>query len=104
MCEAFIKIGELAFRYGYRNIKETPGLFKMDIDKNWKVEINPHEKEINHIPPYNMAVLWNGWIAGIFSAHGGDIVAGSMANENTLIDAINKAMEKLNLKFASRRV
>lgn len=94
MCEAFIKIGELAFQRGHRNINEQPGLFKMEIDENWKVEINPHKEEIDHVSPYHMAVFWNGWIAGMFSAAGGAITDGGLANEDTLIKAIEFAFPK----------
>jgi len=93
-CEAFMLIGELAHRRGLKGIANIPGLHTVKIDDNWNVKINPHLTELEHIPPCEMMVEFNGFPAGLFNARGGCIAAGSAANETELIAAINAAIEK----------
>jgi len=44
--------------------------------------------------PIHCAVLYNGWLAGVFSPAGGWIAAGEGANENTFIAACKAQFPK----------
>lgn len=101
LCEVFMKIGDLAFKRGHIAINVNPFLFVMRIDDDWVVRINAHRESIMGVPAFHMAVEWHGWPAGLFSAAGGIMAAGSLANENTLIAAIDKAIAACDQKGTS---
>lgn len=99
----FIKISELGYKLGIRNLyNRDPWIHKLD--ENWTIAVNGHPtKEIVKpegcmlcdLPGYHAAVWWNGWIAGIFNAYYGQIAAGTSANEETLIAALDKAIKEI---------
>lgn len=105
-CEAFMLIGELAYKRGLRSIKDLPGLTGIRIDAHWLVQINPHPEPHGGIPPCHMALEFNGWPAGLFSAEGGAIAAGALANEDELLAAVRAALaaipEKVNSDFLAK--
>ena len=89
-CEVFILVGDLAYKRGARSIKDAPGLHDVPIDAAWRARINAHREEIDGVPGLHMAVDFNGFPAGLFTAHGGVVAAGSMANEGALCAALRK--------------
>ena len=97
--EAFMEAGDWAYKQGARNIKALPGAWVGKVDENWMIAVNGHAEEVKcepegtmgaDIPPYSMAVWWNGWLAGIFNAAGGAMAAGELANEDTFIAALKR--------------
>lgn len=90
--EAYVKVAELAAALGARDIKKLPGCWSHKIDERWKIDINGKDRAIDGIPPYHVAIEYNGWPAGILSPVGGLIAAGEGANESTFIDALDKAI------------
>jgi len=46
------------------------------------------------VPPFTVAVFWNGWLAGFISPGGGTMCAGEVANEDALLAAIEEQIEK----------
>lgn len=93
--EAFQLICNLAHKRGARSIKDQPGLHEIEIDEHWIARVNPHGEEVKGVLPYHIALEFNGWPAGMFHAtSGGVIAAGAAANEDTLIEAVQAAIEK----------
>lgn len=92
--EVYSKVADLCLARGIRSIKDRPGLTIVEIDKHWTVKINPHRGDIENIPFGHMYVEFNGWPAGLISPYEGTIAAGEAANEDTLIDAIDKALSQ----------
>jgi len=87
--EVYTYIALLAHSRGARNIKDSPGLYEIKIDEHWVAQMNPHEETTDNVPPYHMAIFYNGWPAGlIHGVSGGVICAGEAANEDTLLAAV----------------
>ncbi len=60
---------------------------------NWWIALNGHcaERKCSHggtVPPRTCHVEWDGWPVGLIGLYGGLIAAGSAANEDTFIAAI----------------
>lgn len=101
--EAFAKIIELAGRQqGVSGISHLAGCAEVSIDSRWSAAINGHAEERLYnptkgmgstIPPFGIAVFWNGWLAGLITPNGGEIAAHPEgANEDVLIAAIDVAL------------
>ena len=62
--------------------------------KAWTLVVNGTKKNHVHdgfkILPYNAAIWWGDWLAGSFSPVEGMIAAGSLANVDTFISAVEK--------------
>lgn len=105
MSITFMKIGELSYKLGVRDLYKLPGAWIHKLDENWILAVNGKDRKVIakpegcmmcDIPPYHVAVWWNGWIAGIFNAYQGQIAAGTEANEDALIAALDKAIEEID--------
>lgn len=106
-CEAFLLAADLAAALHVRDIKKLPGPWELRIDANWRIAVNGHGHEIRvapaecmevTIPPFAMAVWWNGWLAGLLTPFAGTIVAhpsGQGASEDALILALQAAIESV---------
>jgi hypothetical protein len=94
MCEIYNLILDLIEKDGLKNIKDL--LWVRVIDEHWTVAVNgcPIVKSYKglDISPYNMYIEWCNFPAGIINPYGGQICAGEKANEDTLIEAIKKAI------------
>ena len=91
--ECFNKVAELAIKLGATPMNKHPGCWKYDVDDQWSITLNGHDTEIDSLPPFYLAVYYNGWPAGIVSpTHGGVIAAGTSANENAFIEALDRAI------------
>ena len=104
MSEVSAKIIELVAALGVANIYELPGAWQYRIDSQWQIAINGHEYPVTVEPekgmaielsPFEIGVWYNGWLAGLLPPVGlaGVIAAGAGANQDTLIAAIDKALE-----------
>lgn len=100
MPEPFVKLVELAHELGYRNIKNAPGVIEFDVDDHWHVAINGKRREMktmNGMPVGWLTVYleFNGWPAGNLYAQGGWIAAGRLANERSLLAAVDRVRERI---------
>lgn len=96
--EVFAKLADLAIALGITDINKLEGCWEHNVDEHWFITINGHNKTIKNskdveVPAYHCYVEFNGWPAGIFSPFGGAICAGKLANEDTFLDAIKKALQ-----------
>ena len=79
---------------GYEALPDYPGVLSMKLDdERWKIECHAQKnQEIHGLQPYVMRVLWNDWPAGMMTPIGGAIAAGELANEDTLIAALEASL------------
>jgi hypothetical protein len=79
---------------GVKAANQWPDCWEAVVGKTgWWLAVNAHgePKRCTHgpeVPAYHVYVEWNGWPAGMFSAFGGEIAAGSLANVDTLVVAL----------------
>jgi len=96
ICEPFEAVADMAFALGVKDVgkRETPWVYC--VDEHWTIAINgtkqKHKVEpADHMPvtikPFEMAVWWCGWLAGILSPDGGILAAGGLANSDTFCAA-----------------
>lgn len=94
---AFVLIADLAVAKGCpMPITLHPGVYELEIDSHWRCWINGHKdpQPLDGImlAPYSAALEFNGWPAGVIGVHGGPMAAGEAANEDTLIEALKRAI------------
>ena len=98
MTELMVKITDLALALNAEPINQYPDCWECKIDNHWTIAVNGHRvpKMWNDIvvQPFHVYVEFCGFPAGMISAFGGIIAAGGMANEDTLIAAIETRIEK----------
>ena len=89
-------VADLGIALGVRNLKDSHAgrLWTQVIDDRWTVKVNPSAAEVEGVPAWSMLFEFNGWPAGIVNAGGGTIAAGSLANEDALILALEAAIRK----------
>ena len=94
--ESFSKVMDLAQYLGVYSIKDYPGCWEHHIDEHWWIAVNGHPETMEangiKVEPYHVYVEFNGWPAGLFNMRSGSIAAGDLANEQTFIDAIDRAI------------
>jgi len=91
--ECFNKVAELAIKLGMAPLNKNPGCWEYEVDDQWSIKLNPHDSMLDGIPSYHMAVSYNGWPAGLVSpTKGGVIAAGSGANEDAFIAALDRTI------------
>ena len=91
--ECFSKVADLGLALGVEKIFLLPGCWEHQVDEHWCIKVNGHMEPIDGIPPHHMMVLFNGWPAGIIHpTDGGVIAAGTLANEDTFIAALDAAI------------
>lgn len=99
-CEAFVRLMELGFALGVRDINKLPGCWELQVDDNWWIAVNAgHDTpiECSHrvmVDPFVCYVEFNDFPAGFFNAAGGTIAAGEAANERSFIQALKDATER----------
>ena len=96
---ALALIADLCFARGVTGINALPGCHEFAVDEHWWVAVNGHGEPVacSHgpeVPPYSAYVEWNGWPGGIFNRAGGAFAAGSAANEDAFIAALEKAIKE----------
>ncbi len=92
--ECFNKVAELAIKLGVTPLNKHSGCWEHTVDDQWSIKLNPHNTEIDNIPPFHMSVYYNGWPAGVISpTQGGVIAAGTSANEDAFIEALDEAIK-----------
>jgi hypothetical protein len=91
---AFMKVAELGFALGVKSIKDLPGCWEHQVDEHWRIKVNAHHEVVDGVPPFHCAVDWNGFPAALFAPDGGTFAAGSCANEDTFLEALDRAILK----------
>lgn len=95
---------DLARAHNVANIKSLPGAWECKIDDTWYVACNGHNESLPVdppgmmgavIPPYHLAVWYEGWLVGLFHPYGGVFAAGSGANEESFTRAIRAHIDTL---------
>jgi hypothetical protein len=103
ICDAFDKMAQLAIALGVTNLKDREGAWVHQVDDQWTIAINGKDHDVEVRPdgsmgatlqPFHAVVFYNGWLASLLNPYGGEFVAGSAANENTFIEAIDRAIAK----------
>ena len=103
--QLFIHAVELHMALGLPSIKELGGVWRHRLDDHWYLAIvsdratvaPPGGMQVN-VPPFTLAVWWNGWLAGFIDLNGGCIAAGSGANEDALIAALRTEIKRLEAR------
>ena len=92
--EAFLGLALLAEHDGVGSINQMPGCWHRAF-KPWAIWLNGHGEPRQggpggdiEVPGYHCYVEFNGWPAGLINPRGGVIAAGSAANEDSFIAAI----------------
>ena len=97
----YSKAIDYALSAGHGNIKDIEGCLILVIDDDWTIALNGHNQTTDAapdgamkcpVPPFHVAVWWHGWLAGIVGPGDGDFAAGSGANEDSFIAAIDSAI------------
>ena len=103
LCEMFAKVCELGIALGVTDLVKREGAWVHKVDDQWIFAVNPHDETLDvkpegtmgcHIPFGHVAVWYNGWLAGILAPNGGEFAAGSGANEDTFIAALDIALKR----------
>lgn len=100
--EVFNKMVELGLVLGVKSIKDFPGAWVQKVDERWTFAVNGHEEDFRVdepelgmtaiLPPFNAAVWYNGWLCASLSPFEGVFFSGSSANEDTFIEALDRAI------------
>lgn len=105
---------DLGLLLGIENLKDRPDAWVCEVDKRWTFAINGSDGDksveingsmgIDRLEKYQMAVWFNGWLAGILNPVGGIICAGTAGNEDVLIKALEEriAVEKLAKEMSEK--
>lgn len=105
--EMFCKMVDYGTALGVKSIKDFPGAWIQKVDDHWIFAINGKDETLEVRPDGTMsaklefghaAVWFNGWLAGIFTPYGGEFAAGSAANEDTFIEALDRALSSVTPK------
>ena len=87
-----------AFRLGATPLNRLPGCWYQKLDGGWEVAVNAHKEARGQkfeyhdcrvkVPPFSMYAEFNGWPAATLNLKRGEIAAGSLANADSLIAAL----------------
>ncbi len=101
--QAFMLLANLAHKRGVKGA-DLPGCWECEIPGidggTWWWAVNGKDEPRTptgrtiEVPPYHCYLEWCGWPAGIFTPFGGEICAGSVANEDAFIAALQAAIER----------
>jgi len=96
-------VAELAGQLKVSKINQLPGAWVCQVDRLWVVAANGHREPVRAEPdgcmaadlrPFEMAVWFNGWLAGLFTPSDGFVCVGAAGNEDELIRALLARIER----------
>jgi hypothetical protein len=99
------KVASLAEADGATPINQFPGVWERRLDEHWLIAANGHRQPVRwapkasmyvDVPPFHVAVLYHGWVWGVFNAFDGCVGAGvgeQAGNVENFIAAIDRAIE-----------
>jgi len=87
---------DLAKRDGVIPLNALPALWERKVDSEWYIACNGHKEPMEttltptpiRVLPFHLYVEFNGWPAGVMTAYGGQVCAGTEANMDTLVEAV----------------
>ena len=97
ICEGFYALSLLAEATGDAlPLNKHDGCWEHQIDEQWWCAVNGHKEEMEcshggKVPSYSALIEFNGWPAGIIDPFGGIVAAGTVANEDSFIAAVEAA-------------
>lgn len=105
MTEVFKKVCELGIALGWKSIKDRLGCVEHQVDDEWWFAINPHGDVTEcskgvHVPPWHIYIQFNGWPFGLVNEYEGMCGAGRLANESTLVAALDAAIGRVKAETA----
>lgn len=97
---AFSLIAEWVLALGDRNLRELSGCWERQLDEQWWIALNGHPDPVACsenvlVPEFHAYIQFNGWPAGFLAPYGGQMAAGSAANEDALIEALRREIAAL---------
>ncbi len=96
MPELYALIGQYGLAAGALSLRDTPGLWKAQIDESLSVAINPHPEVTDGIDPYHACLYWKDWPAAVLSPVGGTVIGDNDTdNETMLCDRLRAAIKRL---------
>jgi hypothetical protein len=99
--EAFDKIAALGCLAGAAPLSQFAACWEYQVDAQWRIAVNGHDvpkktaDDVQTVAPFECYVEYNGWPAGSFNPYGGVIAAGSCANEDAFIAALDAEIARL---------
>lgn len=92
----FLAICEYAESRGISRLNLNPGCWEVKLDDQWWFAVNPHRTDQEcsmgvTVRPFTIYVQYNGFPAGVFSPKEGVFAAGSMANVDSFMAALESA-------------
>ena len=91
---AFNSIVDLAHAMNVTNIKDTPGLWEVEVGR-YLIKVNGHKEAIDNILPFHAYIEYNGWPFGIINPYTGTMGAGSEANEDDFINVLKDEIKRI---------
>lgn len=90
-------IAQLAIKHDAGPLYKHDGCWEHQVDSRWWIAVNGHKQPMpcSHGPevePYHAYIEFNGWPAGIINPFEGTLATGEAANEQTLCEALEKAI------------
>lgn len=93
-----VLVADLCVARGEAPVNQYENCWVCKIDDHWTIAVNGHKEpkefRCHSLQPYEVYVEFNGWPAGLFDPSGGGIAAGTLANEDTLCDALRAAIQR----------
>ena len=101
---AFVRVIELAGAVGAPlPLSSLPNCWEHQVDADWWIAVNAHNgdrpayspQHVGHpmdVPAFSCHIEYRGWPAGVISPLAGVMAAGSGANEDTFIAAVEAAI------------
>jgi hypothetical protein len=99
----FLKIADFGLATDGKGLSKLPGCWERQVDERWWLAVNGHDKEAltsegDPVPAFSAYIKFNGWPAGIVDPYGGLLAAGELANERTLMAALDGAIARAGEK------
>jgi len=100
MTEVFEKVCEFGIAMGWKGIAGEAGCTEHQVDESWWFAVNPHLEACEcsmgvKVPAGHVYIQFNGWPFGLVNCYEGMCGAGRLANEDTLIEALERAAERV---------
>jgi len=97
----YVAIAELGLAAGAAPLTQFPACWEYQVDKHWRVAFNGHAAAKHcsfsdaTIEPFTCYATFNGWAAFVIDPNGGFGAAGTVANEDSFLEAIRAETERL---------
>ena len=86
-------LGPPLTRRGYPDLSAYPGLYAMEIDDDWCVQVNGHGWILDNVPPFGVRVSFKGLHAGLIDPGGVRLKGRRGCTEAALIKAVRSELQ-----------